>query len=1535
VLATAPRPQQIAPVSATFAAAPLNWTYDERLSRYRQGSSGRFLSSDDVRQLRDGFLDAQAAKTAKLASDLAKGSLHIGQWEAGMREAIKATVGVEYVFGRGGLDRMTPKDFAAAGDLVAAQFKFLNNFAADIESGRLSEAGIAARASMYTGSAVSAYERGAAAAEDIVLPVYPGDDCLGHGRCRCSWLLEHELNGDVKATWITEASPCRVCSDHAFTYNPLVFKAARRPGDKPKPQQPSEPTLGPPDPLAAAQARHDTALANWERLRAKGRIQGREWDAAVEEYRVSTRALRALKAGDVPPVPVVPKHDPLDPRPEAEDAAKPAAPAAPEPKVETISAARERLMAIREPYAKRLAELEAEIGRLKPIVSQGYQTAFSFKSGTPAYAAAHAAVKPVNESLSTARTELSEIHAKIRGAARVLIAHDQPADIRVQWGETFTPAARAKLQQAIDDWRYLVGPGVVDGQTILISDIKIAGKSRGARPYYVDGAIVIKTNDTNENVVHELSHWLQERSYAAGVATRAEYAARTRGEQNQRLGAGYDSDEVSKFDKFADPYMGKDYGNSKQHELLSMSVQLLYRDPSAFFDKDPQSFEYVMKVLHPDLARVAPVPLPATLEQSITSGIKSEARVGKTAISAVVFEDGTTGFVRRGSGATQEMLSYDVARAVGTSDLLPETAYRAKDNATFQRRIDGMQTALEALQFDPTAPNILEQIRASTARLRAVIDSPDGVRLGKFDYITAQGDRHTSNWLVGKAGEVRAIDHSLAFVGTTMDLQSYGVAISPFAQRLVGVAQDRAEWTRYLDQVRELQRTTTLMTSTAEAGAMIRRIQYVIDHGVINPEVVRVVDKLKEFGEFQPKPVVEPTKVVEPKPVGEQPKPPAESTAVSQLRESIKGGSQTSQQIGTSNTYAVTFIDGTRAMLHETATPVDAYAYRVATALGIEVLLPATIDVGARSYTRVDEGMTAAAIGAKARNKPESTLRMVRLQKALATPDGERLGKLDYITGQSDRHLGTWSLTEQKNVLRAIDQRAAFGEQVHSPFTDRLMGRPMDRAEWYGYRVALETAGPQLGIPKAQFDAMIERVRYVEVNGRLFDPLAVKPVDLLPPPPIVEPKPIEVEPVLPPIAFDHTRWLATQDAASKAWRATLDAETARAFDQYRGNGEDINSFLRGDRMTRGDISTRDASDVAATVDRALQHSTLTEPAVARRDIQLSPNARTALERFRSLREGDVLQDTAFLSTTLDPAGVMGLGEDPWSKAGLHVRLTITVPAGSRGALIDQFDGNQLNELLLPRNTRLEVRSVTESADHLHLNVEVQVMTDQPQKLMARPAELPTLTPLADRAFRGKPVPQESTLTKQQVGAVGEDIALAYLRQVLGETSAIRANEAIANFPVDLLIPGQGVIEVKTGNIGNQKGSQQWRLTIGEPSAAEKALIATMTPAERSAYNDRKEEQIVARKEAVMQEIKKANGGIEPTSRTLTVILDPDRHVAEVYLFEGFHARIGWTSAAAERAYVGTFAYDGAEFAAASFPANVVRWFQRLAARASL
>lgn len=106
-----------------------------------------------------------------------------------------------------------------------------------------------------------------------------------------------------------------------------------------------------------------------------------------------------------------------------------------------------------------------------------------------------------------------------------------------------------------------------------------------------------------ETLIHEIGHHIEHCDPLIAKACQIFLKERTKKEKTaQRLSVitgkkHFTDDEVSKPDKFHDPYMGKIYPGNKSTEILSMGMQLFYSDPIAFAKKDPMTFDFVYAVL--------------------------------------------------------------------------------------------------------------------------------------------------------------------------------------------------------------------------------------------------------------------------------------------------------------------------------------------------------------------------------------------------------------------------------------------------------------------------------------------------------------------------------------------------------------------------------------------------------------------------------------------------------------------------------------------------------------------------------------------------------------------------------------------------------------------------------------------------------------------------------------------------------------------------------------------------------------------------
>jgi hypothetical protein len=209
-------------------SSPL-WQYDAEAHRYREVSTGRFLSPDQQRALRDQFIDRQQVKAKDLAAQLSRGDLTLPEWERAMRGHVKGVFLDQAMLGRGGRNAMTPADFGRVGSAVKRQYQYLSAFSQEIAGGDLSAEAIAARAALYTASATQAYERGRASAYGLTLPQYPGDgsqDCRAN--CRCAWEIEEDET-EWRATWsLGGKDPCEGCRENAGKWNPLSVSKTQR-----------------------------------------------------------------------------------------------------------------------------------------------------------------------------------------------------------------------------------------------------------------------------------------------------------------------------------------------------------------------------------------------------------------------------------------------------------------------------------------------------------------------------------------------------------------------------------------------------------------------------------------------------------------------------------------------------------------------------------------------------------------------------------------------------------------------------------------------------------------------------------------------------------------------------------------------------------------------------------------------------------------------------------------------------------------------------------------------------------------------------------------------------------------------------------------------------------------------------------------------------------------------------------------------------------------------------------------------------------
>lgn len=107
---------------------------------------------------------------------------------------------------------------------------------------------------------------------------------------------------------------------------------------------------------------------------------------------------------------------------------------------------------------------------------------------------------------------------------------------------------------------------------------------------------------------HEFGHYIEKRNPRVFEASVRFLEKRTEGKNLEKLSKitgnpNYDSKEVARDGDFFDPYVGKEYRNSKGEyratEVLSMGLQEFVSEDrmNAFYEKDPEHFAHIMNVL--------------------------------------------------------------------------------------------------------------------------------------------------------------------------------------------------------------------------------------------------------------------------------------------------------------------------------------------------------------------------------------------------------------------------------------------------------------------------------------------------------------------------------------------------------------------------------------------------------------------------------------------------------------------------------------------------------------------------------------------------------------------------------------------------------------------------------------------------------------------------------------------------------------------------------------------------------------------------
>lgn len=208
------------------------WVWEQGTRRYRDTTTGRFLSGNAARALRDEFIAYQSGETNAFITELLAGTgaapLSPEAWQGVVAQidpigwrGVETTMIAEYAQGLGGLNALTTADRTALSGLLTEQRAYWDGFVAEMADGTVtSAAGIARRVNYYHQAGRGFQARAMARSWAIELPAYPGEQACGPN-CRCGWEITTD-DGVVEATWILSAvgDSCTDCEDNSLLYAP-------------------------------------------------------------------------------------------------------------------------------------------------------------------------------------------------------------------------------------------------------------------------------------------------------------------------------------------------------------------------------------------------------------------------------------------------------------------------------------------------------------------------------------------------------------------------------------------------------------------------------------------------------------------------------------------------------------------------------------------------------------------------------------------------------------------------------------------------------------------------------------------------------------------------------------------------------------------------------------------------------------------------------------------------------------------------------------------------------------------------------------------------------------------------------------------------------------------------------------------------------------------------------------------------------------------------------------------------------------------
>lgn len=261
----------------------------------------------------------------------------------------------------------------------------------------------------------------------------------------------------------------------------------------------------------------------------------------------------------------------------------------------TALQARQELARIKLAVAIQLDLLEQEIRKVQELVKQ--------RSENWQVATTEADWEALGLHLSEIYKERNLVVANLNTDLHKVLFVDRGASVEVNYHNlsALGVGKLAIVREAVNWFQKMVGTGTVDNKPVSVHFV--AGNRSSHTPYTAD--IRLTKSAGTAIVIHELGHWLEDADPEILAKTRTFYYDRTVGEPLTSLRdytkADYDRREMTRLDRWLDPYMGKDYYSSATQryatEILSVGLEILYTNPCSLSEGDPEMFDFLYDLL--------------------------------------------------------------------------------------------------------------------------------------------------------------------------------------------------------------------------------------------------------------------------------------------------------------------------------------------------------------------------------------------------------------------------------------------------------------------------------------------------------------------------------------------------------------------------------------------------------------------------------------------------------------------------------------------------------------------------------------------------------------------------------------------------------------------------------------------------------------------------------------------------------------------------------------------------------------------------